>query len=304
MEPKIKQRMHSGEHVFIQSLIRQNKDIKVEKVELDEKESKVFVLADKLNWETIFKAEKLANDIIKEAREIGIKEIPKSEANNFEDLRVRLDRIKSAKVRVVEVKDFDVSACAGEHCSNTSQIGDFLVTGFNALGNNRYEIRFIVDIKEELFEQSKKFRKILSLLNTDKEKAVESVNALKEKNKNLTEQIREFQKEQPLKINEEKKNSINFIYGIFENYEKLILMRKINEFVKEKTVVCFLNTSDKGTYIIISISEDTGYNANELLQKINKEFDGKGGGKADFATGFVETKYKEKIIPALRNLIK
>jgi len=298
----INQRMHSAEHVFVQSLIRQNKSIVVEKVELGDIASKVFVFADKLNWYTIFKAEELANNIIKEGKDITIKEISKDEAAKLGDIRIRLDRINGDKVRVVEVKDFDVSACAGEHCSNTSQIGGFLVTGFNALGN-KYEIRFKVDIIDDLFEDSRKIRELLTLLNCPKEKAFEIVRNLQEKNKSLTEQLREIQKEMPLKVDTERAGSVNLVYGNFDNYERLILMRKINDYLNEKTVVCFLNTADKGTYIIISVSEDSGKNANELLQGILKEFNGKGGGKEKFASGFVDIGYKEKVIPKLKEIL-
>lgn len=300
----MKKRMHSGEHVFIKSLIKQNPNIKVEKVELDDNESKVFVSAEKLDWQTVFKAETLANKIIKEGREIIIKEVSKKEASEIPNLRARFDRIKSDKVRIVEVKDFDLSTCTGDHCTNTSQIKGFLVTGFNSLSDKRYEIRFIVDIEDELFEQSQKFREIISLLNTEKKKVAEEVINLKEMNKNLKEQLRELQKDQPLKVNEEKINSINLIYGIFENYEKLILMRKSHEFISKKTVVFFLNTLEKGTYVTINVSEDTGYKANELLQNILKEFNGKGGGNPNFASGFVENKYKEKVIPKLKEMLK
>ena len=296
--------MHSGEHIFIQSLIRQNPNVKVEKVELDDKESKVFIIADKLDWQLIFKAENLANKIIKEARDITIKEVSKQEAAKIPNLRARFDRIKSDKVRIVEVRDFDLSTCTGEHCTNTSQIGGFLVTGFNSLSNKKYEIRFTVDITDELFEQSQKFREIISLLNTEKKKVIESLINLKEANKKLKELLRELQKDQPLKVKEEKINSINLIYGIFDNYEKLILMRKSHDFVKEKTVVCFLNILEKGTYITINVSEDSGYKANELLQNILKEFNGKGGGKDKFASGFVGNKYKEKVIPKIKQLLK
>ncbi len=205
MKKNIKKRMHSGEHIFIQSLIRQNPNIKVEKVELDEKESKVFVLADKLDWQTIFKAETLANKIIREGGNITTKEVTKDEATKIPGLRARFERIKSDKVRIVEVESFDLSTCTGEHCTNTSEIKGFLVTGFNSLGNKKYEIRFTVDIQNELFEQSQRFREIISLLNTEKKKAIESLINLKETNKNLKEQLRELQKDQSLKVNQEKK---------------------------------------------------------------------------------------------------
>lgn len=296
--------MHSGEHVFVQSLMRQNPSVKVEKVETGDKESKVYVFAENLDWKTIFKAEELANKIIKEGRDIVITDVDKKEAVDMGDLRVRLDRIEGDKVRVVEVKDFDKSACAGEHCSNTSEIKGFLVTNFNSLGNKRYEIRFMVDIGDELFEQSEKLRKIMSLLNTEKENVIESLIKLKEKNKSLKEQLRELQKDQALKVHEEKISSVNLIYGIFEDYEKLILMRKSHEFLKKKTIVCFLNNRKKGTYIVVNVSEDSGYNANELLQNILKEFNGKGGGKANFASGFVDNEYKDKVISKLKESLK
>ncbi len=299
----INQRMHSGEHVFVQSLIRQDCGVNVEKVELGEKESRVFVSADKLSWEAVFKAEKLANDVIKEERNITIKNITKEEAEKLPDIRIKVDRLRGDKVQVVEINDFDLSACAGNHCSNTSEIGGFLVTGFNSLGGQKYELRYTVDTEGELLGQSQKLRKIMSLLNTDDEKIVEAVKNLLEKNKNLTENIRDFQKDQPLNVDEEKIKGINFVHGVFDNYEKLILMKKINEYAKNKTVVCFLNTLEKGTYVIISVSEDSGKNANDLLQKILKEFNGKGGGKINFASGFVDVKYKEKVIPKLKELL-
>lgn len=304
MEIDIKKRMHSGEHVFMKSLILQSPDVKVEKVELGEKESKVFILADGLDWETVFKAEELANKIIKEGREINIKNISKKKAAEIQDLRVRFDRIKSDDVRIVEVKDFDLSTCTGDHCTNTSQIGGFLVNGFNSLGNRRYEIRFMVDIKDELFEHSKMFRNISFILNTEKDKAVGAVEKLKKKNEENKEKIRVLQKDQPLDVSNEKINDINFVYGMFDDYERLIIMRKVNELVRDKTVVCILNTTDKGTYVIISASEDSGYSANKLLQKVIKEFNGKGGGKEKFASGFVDNNYRDKVIPKLKELLR
>ncbi len=117
-------RMHSGEHVFMGALLKTIKDIKVDKVRLDEDESSLFVICKNLTWEQIFEAEKLANNVIKENRDIIVKEVSKEEAKSIKGLRIKLDRIKSNKIRLVEVKDFDLAACAGTHALKTSFVGN------------------------------------------------------------------------------------------------------------------------------------------------------------------------------------
>ncbi len=296
-------RMHSGEHIFMGALLKTIKDIKVNKVRLDEDESSLFVICKNLTWEKIFEAEKLANKIIKENRDIIVKEITKEEAAKIPGLRIKLDRIKDEKIRIVEIKDHDISACAGTHALKTNFIGNFLVTKFN-LFKGDYEIRFKTNVSEDLFELARIARLSSSIIKKDVKEVPEFIENLMQENEKKTAKLRELSASLVKEFNEEKINDINFIYSIFDEVEKKQLVDQAALLKKEKTVVCFLNKLGDNAQIIIVASEDSGFKANELLKDIMEKFNGKGGGRENFAMGSIKAEFSEKAIKTFKDLIR
>ena len=296
-------RMHSGEHIFMGALLKTIKDIKVNKVRLDEDESSLFVICKNLTWEKIFEAEKLANKIIKENRDIIVKEITKEEAAKIPGLRIKLDRIKDEKIRIVEIKDHDISACAGTHALKTNFIGNFLVTKFN-LFKGDYEIRFKTNVSEDLFELARIARLSSSIIKKDVKEVPEFIENLMQENEKKTAKLRELSASLVKEFNEEKINDINFVYNTFDEVEKKQLIDQAASLKKEKTVVCFLNKLCDNAQIIIVASEDSGFKANELLKNLMDKFNGKGGGRDNFAMGSIKVEFSEKIIETLKELVK
>jgi len=296
-------RMHSGEHVFMGALLKTIKDIKVDKVRLDEDESSLFVICKNLTWEQIFEAEKLANKIIKEDRDIIVKEVTKEEAAEIPGLRIKLDRIKDEKIRIVEIKDHDLSACAGTHALKTGFIGNILITKFN-LVKGIYEIRFKTNISEDLFELARIARKTASIIKKDVGGVPEFVENLMQENERKTFKLRELSSNLVKEFKQKKIKEINFVYNIFDEVEKKQLIDQAASLKKEKTVVCFLNKLGNNAQIIIVASEDSGFKANELLKKLIEKFDGKGGGRDNFAMGSLKAEFSEKAIETIKEMIK
>ena len=296
-------RMHSGEHVFMGALLKTIKDIKVDKVRLDKDESSLFVICKNLTWEQIFEAEKLANKIIKEDRDIIVKEVSKEEAKKIKGLRIKLDRIKSESIRIVEVKDHDLSACAGTHALKTGFIGNILITKFN-LVKGTYEIRFKTNVSEDLFELAYISRKTASIIRKEPNQIPEFVENLMKENERKTTKLRELSANLVKEFKQEKIGEINFVYNIFDEVEKKQLIDQAASLKKEKTVVCFLNKLGDNAQIIIVASEDSGFKANELLKELMEKFNGKGGGRDNFAMGSIKADFSEKVIETLKELIK
>jgi len=296
-------RMHSGEHIFVGALLKIIKDAKVDKIMLDEDESSLFIICKDLTWEKLFEAEKLANQVIKQGRDIIVKEVSKEEAAKIPGLRIKLDRIKDEKIRLVEVKDHDIAACSGVHALKTDFIGNFLVTKFN-LVKGAYEIRFKTNASDDLFELANIARLSSSIIKKDVKEVPDFIKKLIADNELKTNRIRELSSKLVQDVNEEKINNINFISNTFEDVERKQLVDHAASLLREKTIVCFVNKINENSQLLIMVSEDSGIKANELLKEVMEKFNGKGGGRDNFAMGSFKKEFADKALDLVRNIIK
>ncbi len=302
-EKKIKIiKMHTGEHVLFKSIEKSAENVSLVKITLGEDESVLFIKAKELTWERLFKAEELANRIIKEDREVIEKEYPKKEAIELGKLRIKPDKIKSDTVRVVQVKDFDWSACTGTHAKSTGFIQNILISHFSVTKGS-WEIRFKTDVEAELFKLSQITRKTASLLQTDTrnvfnyiEKLQEDVDLYKEKYRNLSSKLLDYYKEEEI-------NGIHFVYNIVEGVEKKQLTDKANSLQKGKTVVCFINKMEKRNTILLN-SSGLDINIPKLLNKVISKYNGKGGGRDNFAMGSLESGNEKAVIEGIQKELR
>ena len=281
-------RMHTGEHILFQSLKRQCPDIELDKINLDEKESSLFVVADDLSWEKIFTAESLANDTIKAGIAVTEQKISKDDAKALSDLRIKADRIKDDSVRVIDIDGFDKSACSGTHCDNTSEVGIVYISRFNSLGKNRYEVRFVVDDKE-MFNHARLARETMSFLNSEPGRFVSQISKMKDDLDEMKKRLRELSKDSIRVLSEEKVGDILLLYGTFEFVDKKQLIDRAALAVKEneKSIAALVNLTEK--QLILAVSEDSGLDASAILDILMPKIGGKGGGKKNFAMcGFTE----------------
>lgn len=334
-------KMHTAEHILFKSLEKTFDciaNIKLIKIDLDENESSLFIDLDffdktidkKINWELLFKAEELANKIISEKREIIEKEYSKTDAIIMEKIRIKPERIKSEKVRVIEIKDFDFSACTGTHLSNTFEVGFILITKFNQ-DKKGYELRFTTD-PNFLFKMTQISRQISYFLETDINNSFSIVQKLKQDYEFYKERFRQISykaldnyKTELIRCNKNTNNinhnnynttnntnnsnndfindNIKFIYNIVDNIEKKQLIDKCNELInqnKEKTIVCFINKIDnQKAEIMVFRTKDLNISISDLVKKSTELLNGKSGGKDNFAFGSFDLKYVDDVVDKL-----
>ena len=288
-------RMHTGEHIFYKCLEKEIKGLKLKKIDLDSSESSFFVEALNLTWEDVFKAEKLANELIEKDLPIIKHHYTKEEAIKLGKLRIKPERIKSNNIRVIEVKDFDWSACAGCHSKSTGFIGNILITKFGK-AKGGYEIRFKVNVKSELYDLAKTSRIVASFLETDHNNILDKIKKIIDDSENYKNKFRELSAKLLSNFSEEIIKDINFIYALVEEVEKKQLTDKSNELLKEKTIVCLISTNNDRSTVLLNSSKDLKLDAPTLLNTILSNFDGRGGGRDNFAMGSVESKFKDNVI--------
>lgn len=297
-------RMHTGEHILFKSIQRIVLEAEIEKVKIGTDVTSFFAIAPLLNWEILLKAEKNVNEIIKEGRQITVHKVMKGDLHKFieKGLRIKIDRIKEDAVNIVEVKDFDLSACTGTHCTNTSEVKGILITSFNSVGKNRFEIHFIVDVMDKLFELSSITRRMQQVLSTDFDKLEKTAANLKTENEDFKRRIRALSSNQSSEIKNEKIGETELIYSIFEDLDRESLAKRLIEFKKKDSIAIFFNKHGENCDVMIG-SNNKKINSKDAM-KILQSLGGKGGGKEDFAQGLVSTNKIEEFLKIIKEKLK
>jgi alanyl-tRNA synthetase len=295
-------RMHTGEHVLFKSLELNLGDITLNKIDLDDAESSLFINANTVSWEKLFKAEELANRIIEEDRQILEKEYTKEEALRLPNLRIKAERIPGDFIRVVEVKDFDWSACAGTHAKTTGFVGNILITKFN-LNKGSFELRFKTNVKKDFFDLSRISRETSTFLGVEPAGILPAIKRIQDESESYKEKFRKVSAKLLDYNKEEKINDLIFVYNIVEGLEKKQLVDKAAVLVKENTIVFFVNYSEGKATVLLSIHPGLKMNAPELLNKLLLVFNGKGGGRDSFAMGSCDEMSGERIVEEAKKIL-
>ena len=305
---------HTTEHAFIGSLQRLlSRTIKVRKVEHRKTDNSVFISIAQLDLDLLFTAAYEVNSLITNGRKVVVHSFETlDEAKKaFPTMRANEERIKNSNpVRVVEIEDHDISACAMEHVENLYNCGLFLVTGLSKNGDE-YEVKFVVgkEAREAAITLCAKIARICSEIGANLNTIENSVRKLKtESNINhnkLKRLTREKLSEIVPVIN---KNGTVFIQGIFSDLEDEEIRKFVSTKITESknTVILLANKesdSDMNSNIVFARTEEMlDLDCNQLFKQICGT-DGQGGGKANFVLGVVKNERLQGIINEIANLL-
>jgi alanyl-tRNA synthetase len=117
-------RQHSGQHVLSAAFVRLF-NMPTVSFHMGEEYCSIDLDTPSLTQEQIVAAEKLANEIVMENRPVGVRVVTPLEARSL-GLR-KVPPVEKDKLRLVEIRDFDLTACGGTHVQETGQIGCILL---------------------------------------------------------------------------------------------------------------------------------------------------------------------------------
>jgi alanyl-tRNA synthetase len=115
---------HSGQHVLSAAFIRLF-NVPTVSFHMGEESCTIDLETNGLSAAQAQKAELLANEVIAEDRPVGIRFVPLEEAREL-GLR-KLPPKQTGDLRLIDITDFDLTACGGTHVRATGQIGSILL---------------------------------------------------------------------------------------------------------------------------------------------------------------------------------
>jgi len=209
--------------------------------------------------------------------------------NNKKHIRGKIP--EQGKVRLVELKNYDLICCGGTHVKNTTEIGPIFVYEFNK-GTN---FKFIVGSKaiNQFTTDNYRILNYARNLNLPALNIVENFQKQFDKKlivqrnyETLANTVLQLVSQNPNKIlNDVKIGCIRMDY----NYKNI--QKSFKDFPKDYLLIIL---EDNNKIRILSNTEKA--NANEVLQKLLKKFGGKGGGSNFSAQATLRDEPKDIIL--------
>ncbi|HJS68533.1 MAG TPA: hypothetical protein VJ730_03855 [Nitrososphaera sp.] len=282
---------HTAEHAFIGSLQKLlGQTLKVRKVEHKASGNTASIVIPQLDLDTVIRAESEVNALIAEGRKISERAFESLEEarRQIPNLRANEERIEG-QVRVVEIENHDVAACARDHAGNLHECDFFLVTRL-AKSGSEFEVDFVVgrQAKETAVALSARLLKVCGELGANINTVENTAKKLRIENEGNIGKLRALGREKLSGIIPVTNGRITLLKGIFEN----LVDEQLQEFAGKKiadanTVVLVANVGSETASIVFARNEKMEIDCNRLFKQFVGP-DGRGGGKPHFVTGVVK----------------
>jgi alanyl-tRNA synthetase len=281
---------HSGQHILSQSF-HQLLDAKTVAFHMGEAISTLEMDLRKISEKDIENIERRANEIVFEDREIKCYFIPEEK---IENVPLRRPPKKKGLIRVVEVSDFDFSACGGTHVHRTGEIGLIKILRLERIRNNiRFEFICGRRALEDYLQKNRTVRELSTRFTVNEGEILSTVKKLsselksqKRKRKKLQEKIARYEAQKI--IQEAKGNIIKEVFVDKTPEEARFLVISIIR--KGDFVVLFGLKGDERGHLILACSENFNIDMREIVPLVSPLIKGKGGG----STSLVEVAGEEK----------
>jgi alanyl-tRNA synthetase len=283
---------HSGQHVLSAAFARLYNMTTVS-FHMAEDYCSIDLDTPTLSREQVEAAERSANEIILENRVIDVRFVTRDEAGKL-GLR-KLPPAERDELRLIDVRDFDLSACGGTHVQQTGQIGCILlrktekvrqgwrvefVAGQRAVGTARRDFM-------TLTESAGLFSAHIYDVPQQSRKALEEIRTLRKQREQSLEELAEAQASALLAETTES-NGRKIVVRTFSDRELSILKllaQKVTHL--SSNAVALLATTSPQPSVVFAQSAGQPFDMGALMKEAMAKLGGRGGGSKDMAQGGV-----------------
>jgi alanyl-tRNA synthetase len=284
---------HTGQHV-LSAAFEHTGGYRTVSFHLGAVVSTVDLDSDRLGPRQIEAAEDLANQIVFQDREVRISFRPAEEANQM-DLRKPTRR--EGEVRLIEIEDFDLSACGGTHVRRTGEIGLIAVRKVErqaqkgAGGQMRVEFvcgrRALLAARRDFQTLSEAGRLLSS--SPDQVPALvagqmDELRALTRARDRLMERVAEYRARELCQAGPPR-DGWTIVRCVFAAEEQVEAKRVAHAVASEPAAMALIGVKGDPTSLYFAQSPGGKLDMGALLKQSVAKFGGKGGGSHDFAQG-------------------
>jgi len=281
---------HLGQHILSGALIK-IWDLETVSFHLGEEVCTLDIIKEELTEKEVKKAEECANEVIFENRPVKCYFVEGEEELKRLNLRKMPER--KGKTRIVEVEDFDLSACGGTHCRTSGEVGMIKVTKWEKRGEN-IRLEFICGWRswEDYSWKNELIKNISHRLTVKDSELDEVIERILEERKEIRKELKDFKEKlqdyEALDLLHNEviiKDNIKVINKLFEDKTVDESRRLANKIINLEECVLLFGIKRERANLLLARSETLNYDMNRLMEEACKFINGKGGGTPNFAQG-------------------
>ena len=291
---------HTGEHLLFCSLKRQCEDLEITKIFISP-ESKYVIVNHDLTWEQIEAAVEFANQAIKDNHSVTKSYMDRDDPD-LENVRIKLDRIpEGEQISVVAIGDIDLSACSGVHVMETSELEMLIVDRKVSAGKDGVTIQFKVgeQAKKEATKMAFNSLRMIDTLGCKAEDAERALLNLKQEAETSRKLLKDASKVMLSTIVPETVSGCAVHTAIVPGADRNVLNDFAETVRSSGGVAIIVSYSDSGS--VMMASGDKRVDCKNAFAEVLPSFEGRGGGKPDFAQGgFKDPTKADEVLMALK----
>jgi alanyl-tRNA synthetase len=285
---------HSGQHVLSAAFVRLH-NLHTVSFHMADDYCSIDLDTPNLTKEQIESAERLANEIILENRPVDIRFVNREEAGKL-GLR-KLPAADRDELRIIDIHEFDLSACGGTHVRQTGQIGCILLRKAERVRQG-WRIEFVAGQRAvatarrdftTLTETAGLFSAQIYDVPQQARKSLEEVRALRKQREQSQEELAAAQAATLLSETPES-NGRRVVIRTFSDRDMNSLKMLAQKLTRLATnVVALLASTSPQPSLVFAQSAGQPFDMGALMKQTMATLNGRGGGSKDMAQGGIPT---------------
>ena len=281
---------HSGQHVLSAAFVRLF-DLHTVSFHMGDDYCSIDLDTPALTKEQVEGAERLANEIILENRPVDVRFVTREEAGKLGLRKVPVaDR---DELRIIDIRDFDLSACGGTHVAQTGQIASVLLRKVEKVRQG-WRVEFVAGQRAvatarrdftTLTETAALFSAHIYDVPQQARKALDEVRSLRKQREQSQEELAAVQTVALLAETPEA-NGRKLVVRTFTDREMNFLKLLAQKLTRLSTnCVALLAATSPQPSLVFAQSPDQPFDMGALMKQALGKLGGRGGGSKDMAQG-------------------
>jgi alanyl-tRNA synthetase len=302
---------HSGQHVLSAAFVELFQ-VPTVSFHMGAESCTIDLAAADLNAAQLEKTEELANRVVTDDRPVEVRFATAEQARQMGVRKLPPFETEGGKYRLVDIQNFDLTACGGTHVTRTGQIGAILlrkaekvkqgmrvefVCGRRAVRTSRRDYSVLTEAaavySTHIWEVPQQIKRSL-----------DEAKAAGKRQQGLLEELAELRAAQML-AEAEGKQGRKVIVRVFSDRDVVFVKLLAQKIAKHEQAVALLASIAGEATLVFAQNPGLPFNMGALMKQAVAELGGRGGGGKDFAQGGVgEAAAVEPILKRLAESLK